>query len=134
MGKEHADHLLSALTNYYKIENDWKKELYCGIELRWDYDGGWVDTSMRTYLHHQMVKYDHPLPKHPQQTLYAPAPTVHGRKAQEMPEPNSSPLLNAKEKLRVQQVVGIFLYYAWAVDLIILASLRKIASQQAAPT
>ena len=66
VGKEHADHLLSALTDYYKIENDWKGELYCGIELRWDCDGGWVDTSMRTYMHHQIVGYDHPLSKRPQ--------------------------------------------------------------------
>ena len=66
VGKEHADHLLSALTNYYKIGNDWKGELYCGIESRWDYEGGWVDTSMRTYVHHQLIRYDHPLPKRPQ--------------------------------------------------------------------
>ena len=80
VGTEHADHLLSALTDYNKIETNWKGELYCGIELRWDYKGGWVDTSMRTYVHHQLVRYDYPLPKRPQQTPYAPASTVYGRK------------------------------------------------------
>ena len=43
-------------------------------------------------------------------------------------------LLGTKRKLRVQQVVVSSLYYARAVDLTILASLSKIASQQAAPT
>ena len=76
---------------------------------------------MRTYVHHQLVRYDHPLPKHPHRTPYAPAPAVYGRKAQEMPEPNKTPLLDAKGKLRVQQVVGSFLYYARAVDLKMLA-------------
>ena len=55
MGKEHADHLLSALTDHYKIENNWEGKLYCGIELRWNYEGGWLDTSMSTYVHHQLV-------------------------------------------------------------------------------
>ena len=43
-------------------------------------------------------------------------------------------LLDANGKLRVQQVVGSFLYYVRAVELTTLASLSKIASQQAAPT
>ena len=51
-----------------------------------------------------------------------------------MPELDKTPLLDVKGKLRVQKVVGSFLYYAWAVDLTILASLSKIASMQAAPT
>ena len=58
---------------------------------------------------------------------------MYGNKAQEMPEPDKKNLLDAKGKLRVQQVVGSFLYYARAVDLTILASLSKIASMQAAP-
>ena len=89
---------------------------------------------MATYVHNQLVQYDQPLPKRPQQTPYTPAPAVYGRKAQEILEPDKKPFLDAKEKLRVQQVVGSFLYYAQAVDLIILASLSKVASQQAAPT
>ena len=62
-GKEHADHLLAALTDCYKIENYWGGKLYCGIELGWNYERGWVDTSMRTYVNIQLVLYDHPQPK-----------------------------------------------------------------------
>ena len=40
VGKEHADHHLAALTDHYKIENDWEGKLYCGIKLRSDYEGG----------------------------------------------------------------------------------------------
>ena len=76
---------------------------------------------MRTYVHRQLVRYDHPLPKRNQRTSYAPAPAVYGKKVQEMPDPNKTPLLDAKGKLRVQQVVGSFLYYARAVDLKMLA-------------
>ena len=89
---------------------------------------------MSTCVHHQLVRYDHPLPKRNQQTPYAPAPAVYGKKVQEMPEPDNPPLLDAKGKLCVQQVVVSFLYYARAVDLTILASLSEIASMQAART
>ena len=34
VGKEHADHPLSGLTDYYKIENDRKRALYCGQRSR----------------------------------------------------------------------------------------------------
>ena len=69
-----------------------------------------------------------------QRTPYIPAPAVNGRKAQEMPDPDNTPILDAKGILCIQQVVGSFLYYARAVDLTILASLGNFSSQQAAPT
>ena len=31
--QEHAKHLIAALQENYTVENDWKGELYCGIEL-----------------------------------------------------------------------------------------------------
>ena len=54
-GMEHADHLLAALTNHYKIENDWEGKLYCGIKSGRDYEGGWVGTAIATYVHNQLV-------------------------------------------------------------------------------
>ena len=88
---------------------------------------------MSTYVANQLTRYNHPHLKRFQQTQYAPAPTIFGRGAQDLPEPDCSPLLDVKGKLRVQQVVGSFLYYGRAVNLTILASLSEIASQQADP-
>ena len=89
---------------------------------------------MSTYVANQLTRYNHPHPKCFQQTPYAPAPTIFGRVAQDLPEPDCSPLLDAKGKLRVKQAVGRFFDYGRAVDLTILASLSEIAPQQAAPT
>jgi hypothetical protein len=33
-GKQHADHLISALKQDYKISEDWTGSLYCGIKLK----------------------------------------------------------------------------------------------------
>ena len=50
VGKEHAQHLLNVLKEFYKIEEDWTGSLYCGITLDWYYDEQYVDISMVNYV------------------------------------------------------------------------------------
>jgi hypothetical protein len=38
MGKEHADHLIQSLKTDYELTKDWAGDLYCGIQLVWDYN------------------------------------------------------------------------------------------------
>jgi hypothetical protein len=38
VGKQHADHLFSALEAHYKAATDWEGKLYCGLTLHWDYN------------------------------------------------------------------------------------------------
>ena len=73
-------------------------------------------------------------PSRKQHTPFVPNDVVFGRAAQDLPPPDESKPLDEKGKKRVQQVVGIFLYYGRAVDMTILCALSEIASQQAAPT
>ena len=47
---------------------------------------------------------------------------------------DTSPLLDATGKRHIQQTVDSFLYYARAVDPIILMALSAITAQQSAPT
>ena len=37
VGKHNAQHLIAALTEHYKVEEDWEGALYCGITLTWNY-------------------------------------------------------------------------------------------------
>ena len=37
VGKENAQHLISALKEDYKIKHDWEEKLYVGITLDWDH-------------------------------------------------------------------------------------------------
>ena len=57
IGKKNAEHLISALTDFYEVEVDWKGELYCGIILNWHYDEGCVDISMPNYVKKQLLCY-----------------------------------------------------------------------------
>jgi hypothetical protein len=59
---------------------------------------------------------------------------MYGQKRQMANEPDSTPLLSQADKTFVQQVVGVFLYYGRALDLIILTALNSIAETQAPPT
>jgi hypothetical protein len=47
---------------------------------------------------------------------------------------DTSPLLNAAGKKRIQQIIGSFLYHARAVNPTILMALSAITAQQNAPT
>ena len=62
------------------------EKLYCWIKLGWNCEGGWADTSMRSCVSNQLVKYNHLQPKRPRWTQYAPALAVHGQAAQDLPE------------------------------------------------
>ena len=84
---------------------------------------------MPNYFQKQLLKYKWNPPKRPQYCPFNPAPVNYGKKSNIIiPEPDS-PKLGKAGKTYIQQVIGIFLYYAHAIDMIILHVLREVASQ-----
>jgi len=63
VGKEHADHLLHALTTKYECTTDWEGKLYCGISLAWNYDECHVTLTMPKYVPNAHHKFNHTRPK-----------------------------------------------------------------------
>eukprot|EP00804_Cyclotella_cryptica_P017160 CCRYP_003375-RA/>CCRYP_003375-RA protein AED:0.38 eAED:0.38 QI:0/0/0/1/0/0/2/0/339 len=63
IGKQHLDHLIASIKCNYDVTIDYIDSLYCGITLDWHYDKGYLDISMLGYVHKQLTKYNHPLPK-----------------------------------------------------------------------
>jgi hypothetical protein len=117
-------HLFSALhTEMYKNVEDWAGNVYCGINLKWNYDKRWVDIDLTRYKHLPPLK--------PQHCLHTPNPITCGEDNQATTPNDSSLLVKAAGKKRI---VGIFLYYAHAVNPTILMVLLVIATQQSAPT
>jgi len=49
-------------------------------------------------------------------------------------EPDNSPTLDAADSKRMQEIIGILLYYARAVDSMLLTALGTLATQQAKST
>eukprot|EP00804_Cyclotella_cryptica_P020749 CCRYP_016588-RA/>CCRYP_016588-RA protein AED:0.03 eAED:0.02 QI:0/0/0/1/1/1/3/0/1217 len=61
-------------------------------------------------------------------------PRTYGAKQQFVDTADDSALLSNTDKTFVQEVIGVFLYYARAVDCTMLPALGSLATQQSAPT
>ena len=59
---------------------------------------------------------------------------MYSAKTQFALEPDTTPALDVTDCKHVQEVIGVLLYYAWAVDAIMLTALGMLAMQQAKGT
>ena len=134
VGKEHADHLLSVIQQHYKCTADWSGNRYLGMTLEWDYDKREVHLSMPGYVKEALVRFNHPPPKKPQHQPHPHTPIVYGAKQQLAKGPDTAPPLDKTGQKFIQEVTGVFNYYARAVDATMLPALSAIASEQANPT
>jgi hypothetical protein len=116
----------------YEIVKDRSGDLYCGINLKWNYNKHYIDLNMSKYVMKQMTRYGHPAPLKPQHCPYSPNPILYDKDNQAPTPTDDSPLLDAAGQKRLQQIVGSFLYYARAVDPTILMALSN-ASYLSAP-
>ncbi len=88
-------------------------------------DEGWND---KTCIKHQVKsEWRRPLP-------YKCLPISYGAKAQLTPEADSSEPLDEHRKRRIQEIVGLLLSYARAVDNKLLVALSAITARQAFAT
>jgi hypothetical protein len=130
-GKEHADHLLATLSKDYEaVMVDWSGSLFCGITLDWDYAERHVTLSMPGYVQAALEEFKHPLPAPIEHQPYPHNSPQYGVTLQLTDPADTSPLLDAEGNKQLQQLTGKFLYYAWAVDNIMLVALSALALQQ----
>jgi hypothetical protein len=130
VGKEHADHLIASVEKHYVFSKDWDGQLYCGIQIKWDYHHRTVDLSMPGYIAAMLHKYQHPTNSLPQHAPYKWNEPIYGTSVQLTdPVDQTAPLPPAGIK-RLQQITGTLLYYARAVDPTMLVALGTIAAQQ----
>ena len=132
--KADADYLLQTLKKQYDITFDWEGKKYLGVDLDWDYINRTVTLSMPKYVEAALHKLQHPKPTRPQRAPHKWNIPTYGAKVQFAPTDDESPLLDSASLKRVQQIVGILLYYAMAIDNTMLVALGTIAGQQAKAT
>jgi hypothetical protein len=104
------------------------------MNMDWDYNGCKVHVSMLNYISKALTHLQHQAPSKLQHQPYPDVKPNYGAKAQYMEDTDTSALLPNEEKKFIQEVIGIFLYYARCVDSTMLAALGSIATQQANPT
>ena len=89
---------------------------------------------MPGYCHKAGQRFRHNIPIKPQHQPYPHTPRTYGTKQQYVDDPDLSAPLNKQDTTFIQEVLGVFLYYARAVDCTMLTALSSLATQQAKPT
>ena len=133
-GKEDAQHLIDTLQLQYEITIDWTGGTYLGFDIAFDRDGRTVTLSMPGYVQKAMTRF-----AVERKTTKTDAPAdyrqpVYGKHQQLTEAADDSPPLDAARTLILQQQVGVFTYYAAALDCSMKVAISKIASRQAKPT
>ena len=130
--KANLNHLLNALQQYYTISVDTTGYYYCGLNIKWKYDKGYVDIYIPGYVQKSLQKNQHMLSKKAQYAPHAWTTPAYDQKIQYALLPASLPVLNKARTKRVQAITGTYQYYTKAIDLTMIAALNKMASQQSA--
>lgn len=129
-----VDHLFSALRELYVITTDLSDtKKYVGITLYHNINKNYIDMSIPGYVLRACQRFQrNNLRKADSPIIYVPP--RYGKFQQEVHlDPLSAPLTPSESK-ELQEIVGVFLFYARAVDPTMLTAINKIASRQAKPT
>jgi len=132
--RDDAEHLIDALHANYECTIDWDGNTYCGMNLDWNYQRGYVDVSMKTYVHRALEKYKHIPPLRPQHAPHAWLEPTYGRRGPQLPTTaTNESALNNEETKKIQSISGTLNYYS-EIDPCIKPALNEIAREQAKPT
>ena len=134
VGKQHAQHLIDTINANYETSHEWEGARYIGLTIDWDYIQRLCHISMPGYCDNARQRFKHDFPKKRQDQPYPHVVKTYGAKQQFAEPEDTSPNVSAEDKTFVQEVIGVFLYYARAVDCTMLPALGSLASQQATPT
>jgi hypothetical protein len=132
---EDAQHLLASLRELYIMTEDWaEQQKYVGITIKHDREANIITLSMPGYVEKALARFEATDIKGAHSPIIY-VPPVRGQKVQMVdPPPEDSLPLTSAEITRIQEIVGVFLFYSRAVDPTMLTALSKISTQQAAPT
>ena len=125
---------MTALRSAYEITVDTTGKNFCGLKLHWNYAQGFVDISMPDYVSKALIKLGRIPSTTPQHSPHHWVPITYGKKIQNAPVEDTSPLLPEMKIRHIQRIVGSFLYYARAIDNTIHPALNSLGSTQAQPT
>jgi hypothetical protein len=130
VGRENAQHLADIIAAKYKMTTDWTGNLYVGITLQWDYIHRTVDMSMPGYVAKALQRFNVQAPNCPQHSSYEWVEPTYGQPVQLIPPADITKPLNAAGTTRLQEIIGVLLYYGRAIDNTILVALSSLAAAQ----
>ncbi len=133
VSKENVQHLLRMIQKYYKCSCDWEGEQYCGLTIKWDYEGCKVHLLMPSYVLKALKRFQHPPPQICQDQPHPHVKKKYGAKEQFAKPLDDTPTLDKAGKKFIQEVAVVFLFPARAINGTKLTPLSALASEQSAP-
>jgi hypothetical protein len=134
VGLDNFNYLLGILKKFHGIQYNMAWNKFAGMDIEWNYTAHHCRISMPGHISMLLLKFKHPHPAKPRLFPYKCLPIAYGAMLHITPDPDSSELLNASCKRRVQEIVGSLLYYIQVVNEKLLVALSAIAACQAKAT
>ena len=131
---KHSQHLIKSLSELYTMTTQMgNTQKYIGITMIYNRKAKYIHHCMPGYIEKALKRFQRfHLKGADSPCIYTPP--QYGKHTHDiLPDPPSEPLNPAQIK-ELQEIVGVFLFYARAVDPTMITPLSKIASKQAQPT
>ncbi len=80
VGRKHAEHLTSILSEHHKCSHNWYGQRFLGMTIDWDYTGQAVHVYMLDYVPKALTSFQHPTPCVPQHQPYPHVKPTYGKK------------------------------------------------------
>ncbi len=106
--KDNVDHLIASIKKDYMLTEDWMGNLYCGIQLDWDYAGQTVDISVLGYIKKKLQEYGHIMPRKIQGCPYSLEPKKLGEKPKHLSPRITCQSLTKRELSGSKKLWGAF--------------------------
>ena len=129
-----ATHLLDALRENYSITVNPYGIKYCGLTIKWNCPGNYVNIFMTNSVHKALECFQNPMLMRPQHSPHKWLAPKYRAKEQYSPNASTAPNLDKRGITLMQSISGTFLYIARAVDPTMLVALNKIGAKEALPT
>ena len=131
--KAAVHHLFAAIREEYRLEVDWSASKYIGMTIEYNRKERWLQLSMPGYVEAALVRFGVERSSKPTHNATKFDPILYGQRIQ-LAEADDSPLCTDAEAKFIREVVGVFLYYARAIDITMATPLSKLSIGQAKPT
>jgi len=128
-----VEHLFATIREEYRLEIDWSGSKYIGMTVHHDRAARTMTLSMPGYVPAALQRFGvtrSSLPTHGPASF---VPIVYGQRIQLASEDTSAPC-SASEAAFIREVVGVFMYYARAVDPTMAQTLSRLSLGQGVPT
>ena len=128
--RDAADHILNALRELYTTTSDVATtQKYVGITFNHNKAARYIDMSMPGYVKKAIQRFKRTHLKGADLPIVYVRPKYVSFQQEVAAEPITVPLTPA-ETLELQEIVGVFLFYARAVNPLMLTAINKIGSEQ----